>query len=136
MPKEATSSCAPLEPLDKEFLRESIKELTTILSREWMEEMESSSKEIWIHAPSSTIHCKVQGTWVDALYNPTVGVNLLSADFVSAHIGEISLAPTVKSLRSSPRTSLKGLGVPHNMTLHYVDSKVALDFHVFENPGF
>jgi hypothetical protein len=36
----------PLEPLDKEFLRESIKELTMILGNEWIEEVERSSREI------------------------------------------------------------------------------------------
>ena len=36
----------PLDPLDKEFLRESIRELTSILSSEWVEEAELSSEEI------------------------------------------------------------------------------------------
>ena len=36
----------PLDPLDEEFLRESIKELTTIMSSEWIEELELSSKKI------------------------------------------------------------------------------------------
>ena len=34
----------PLEPLDEEFLRESIKEFTAIMSREWVDEGERSSK--------------------------------------------------------------------------------------------
>jgi hypothetical protein len=45
----------PCEPLDKEFLGKSIKVLTVIMSREWIEEAELSSKEIQIHAPSLTI---------------------------------------------------------------------------------
>jgi hypothetical protein len=106
--------------------------LTTILSREWVEEAESSSEEIQIHTPSSTIHCKVQGTWVDVLYNPSVGANLMSTAFATTYLGEKSMAPTVKSLRTSPRTSLKGLGILHDMTLHHGDMEVALDFHVFE----
>jgi len=36
----------PLDPLDKEFLKESIKELTAIMSREWVEEAEFSSEAI------------------------------------------------------------------------------------------
>ena len=52
----------PLEPLDKESLRESIKVLTTIMSSEWVDEGECSSEEIQIRTPSSTIHCKIQGT--------------------------------------------------------------------------
>jgi len=36
----------PLEPLDKEPFKESIKELTAIMSSEWVEEGEHSSEEI------------------------------------------------------------------------------------------
>ena len=69
---------------------------------------------------------------MDVLYNPSVGANLMSVDYASAYLGEKSLAPTVKSFRSSPRTSLKGLGVLHDTTLHHRYIKVALDFHVFK----
>ena len=48
----------PLKPLDKELLKESIKELTTILSNEWVEEVECASEEIQIHNPSSIIRSK------------------------------------------------------------------------------
>ena len=132
MPKEATSSYHPSEPLDEEFLRESIKELTAIMSREWVEEAEFSSKEIQIHTPSSTIHCKICGIGVDMLYNPSVGANLMSAAFASAYLGEKPLAPIVMYLRSSQRTSLIGLGILHDTILHHGDIEVALDFHVFE----
>ena len=47
----------PLSPLDEEFLRESIRELTAIMSSEWVEEAERSSEEIRIYAPPSTIRC-------------------------------------------------------------------------------
>ena len=69
---------------------------------------------------------------MDVLYNPSVGANLMSVAFVSAYLGEKSMAPIVKSLRISPRTSLKGLGILHDTTLHHRDIEVALDFHVFE----
>jgi hypothetical protein len=123
----------PLEPLDKEFLRESINELNAIISRERMEEVEFSSEEIQIHTPSSTIHCKMRGICVHALYNPSIRANLIiSAAFASAYLGEKSLAPIVKSLRNSPRTSLKRLRILHDKILHHRNIEVALDFHVFE----
>jgi hypothetical protein len=56
----------------------------------------------------------------------------MSIDFVYAHIGVISLAPIVKSLRSGPRTSQKGLGILHDMTLHHGELEVTLDFHFFK----
>ena len=122
----------PLEPIDKEFLRESIKELIAILSREWVADAEFSSKEIQIHTPSSTIHCKIWGIWVDVFYNPSIGANLMSTTFASSYLDEKPLAPIVKSHRSSPRTSQKGVGILHDTILHHGDIEVALDFHVFE----
>ena len=69
---------------------------------------------------------------MDALYNLSVGANLMSAAFAYAYLGEKSQAPTIKSLRTSPRTSLKGLGILHDTILHRRDIEVALDFHVFK----
>ena len=66
------------------------------------------------------------------LYNPSIGANPMSAAFASAYLGEKSMAPIVKSLRTSPRTSLKGLVILHDTSLHHGDIEVALDFHVFE----
>ena len=80
----------PLEPLDKESLRESIMELTAIMSSEWVVEGERSSEEILILTPSLTIHCKILGTWVHVLYNPSVGANLMSTAFASTYLAEKS----------------------------------------------
>ena len=44
--KRPPISVTPSKPLDKEFLRESIKELTSIMSSEWSKEVEHLSKEI------------------------------------------------------------------------------------------
>jgi hypothetical protein len=44
--KRPSVPVTPSEALDKEFLRESIKELTAIMSNEWSKEVEHSSKEI------------------------------------------------------------------------------------------
>ena len=122
----------PLDPLDKEFLRESISELTSILSSEWVEEAKLSSEEIQIRTPSLTIQCKICGIWVDVLYNPIVGANVLSASFTLTYLGDEPLAPTSKSFRIAQRSSLEGLGILHNITVQHVNAKVALDFHVFE----
>ena len=69
---------------------------------------------------------------MDVLYNPSVGANLMSVAFAFAYLVEKSLAPIVKSLRSSPRTSLKGLGILHDTILHYRDIEVSLEFHLFK----
>ena len=67
--------------MDKEFLKESIKELTAIMSSEWVEETEFSFDEIQIHTPSSTLQSKVGISWKKVLYNPTEGANLMSSSY-------------------------------------------------------
>jgi hypothetical protein len=122
----------PLDPLNKGFLRESIRELTTIMSNEWVEEAELSSEEIQICTPSSTIQCNIHDDLVDVLYNPTVGANIMSASFASTYFSNKTLAPTNKSLRVAPRSRLMGRGILHSATIHHGDVIMALDFHIFD----
>jgi hypothetical protein len=49
--KRPPAPITPLDPLYKEILKENIKELTAIMSSEWVEEVEHSSREIQIHTP-------------------------------------------------------------------------------------
>jgi hypothetical protein len=102
MPTEATSLVTPCDSLDKEFLRESIKDMTAIMSSDWVDEGDLSSKEIQFRSLSLPIRCKIQGNWVDTLYNPTVGANLMSKSFALTCLGKEPRAPTVKSFRVAP----------------------------------
>jgi len=134
--KQPPVHVTPLDSLDKEFLSESIRELTAIMSSEWVEEVEGSSEEIQIYAPPSSIHCKVLGTMVDVLYSPTAGANKMSESFAHAYFGDEPLASTNKSLRNAPRTILKGHGILHNTMILYNNAVIALDFHVFDIQDF
>ena len=106
------------------------------MSSEWVHEGELSSEEIQIRAPSLPIRCKIQGNWMDVLYNPTIGANLMSKSFALTCLGEEPRAPTVKFFRIAPQSSLKGLGILHNITLHHGNVEMALDFHVFDISDF
>jgi hypothetical protein len=60
----------------------------------------------------------------------------MSTSFASNFLDEKPHILTIKSLRISPRTSLKGLGILHDISLHTKDADLSLDFHVFEIPDF
>jgi hypothetical protein len=107
-------------------------ELTAIMSREWLREVELSSEEIQIRAPSLTIQCMIRDNLVDVLYNPTVGANIMSTSFLSTYFGKEPLAPTNKSLRAGPHLSLKGCGILHRTTIRHHDVIMELDFHIFD----
>jgi len=106
------------------------------MSSEWVEEAKLSSEEIQILTPSLTIQCQLYKIMVDILYNPTVRANLMSASFARTYLGDEPLAPTVKSLRIALRSSLEGLEILHNITVHHGAVEMALDFHVFDIKDF
>ena len=45
----------PTDPLDENYLREMIQELTTLISNEWLKERESSLTPIHLNSPSSSL---------------------------------------------------------------------------------
>ena len=65
-----------------------MKELTTIVSNEWLGEFKLSPKVIRLDSPSTSIHCQIHKTSFDALYNPVVGVNLMSKTFAHTLPGQ------------------------------------------------
>ena len=70
-----------MDPSEEDHPRETIQELTTLMSNEWLQEGESSLSPIQLDSPSSSFHCHLQDQYVDALYSPTVGANLMSDEF-------------------------------------------------------
>ena len=102
------------------------------MSSEWVDKEELSSEEIQIRAASLPIRCKIQGNWVDMLYNPTVGANLMSISFALTCLGKEPHAPIVKSFRITHQSSLKGHGILHSITLDQDNVEMVLDFHIFD----
>ena len=104
-----------------------VRDLTAVMSSEWVQEGELSSEPLKIVAPSLTIHCFIQGTLEEVLYNPTVRANIMSASYAFMHL-ENSLVPTEKTLRNAPGSILEGVGIVRDVLVHHDDLEVALDF--------
>ena len=113
-----------------------MKRLATVTNSELLQEGETSPEIIQFHAPSLTIPCSIEGTAVLALYNPMVGVNIISSSFASDHLGERRVTPTTKFLRTGPRSIIKGIGIMHDVLVWHMKMEIALDFHVFEVQDF
>lgn len=56
-----------LDPLEEEFWKETMMELTTILRDEFLKDAELSSEVIRLDSPSTSIHCHLKGTSLDTL---------------------------------------------------------------------
>jgi hypothetical protein len=75
-------------------------ELVSIISNQWLEESELSSDVIGLDSPSIPIHCQIDSDHFDALYNPVVGINIMSASLAQNLLKHMSLTPTVKLMKS------------------------------------
>ena len=82
-----------------------------IISNEWLEESELCSDVIRLDSPSTSIRCQINNTSFDALYNPVVGVNLMSKSFAHALFENIPLTPTTKFLKNPSGQILPSLGI-------------------------
>nr|AAR89045.1 putative reverse transcriptase [Oryza sativa Japonica Group]ABF97688.1 retrotransposon protein, putative, unclassified [Oryza sativa Japonica Group] len=120
------------DPLNKAMLKKTVKKLTTIMSNEWLREGELSSESIQIRCPSSTIMCLIGGNLVRALYNPSVGANIMSATFAFDCLGDRLLEPTVKTFRISTNSTIEGLGIISGVPVWHKSVQVILDFHIFD----
>jgi hypothetical protein len=95
-----SSSIEPLDPSEEAFCKKTTKDLVSIMSDEWLEELELSPEVIRLDSPSTTIYCQINKDSFDALYNPVVDVNIMSSVFAHDLLKDMPLAPTTKLLKS------------------------------------
>ena len=101
----------PLDPSEEAFLKNITKELVSIISNEWLEESKLSSDVIRLESPSISIHCQINKAPFDALYNPVVGVNIMSASFAHDLLKHMPLTLTTKLLKNLLGHILPSLGI-------------------------
>jgi hypothetical protein len=96
-----------LDPFDKAFLKQTTRELVSIISNGWLEESELSSDVIRLDTPSITIQCQIDRDHFEAFYNPVVGVNIMPTSFAQNLLKHIPLTPTTKLLKTLQDTLSK-----------------------------
>jgi hypothetical protein len=94
-----SSSVEPLDPSEEAFLKKTTIELVSIISNECLEELELFSDVIRLDSPSVSIRCLINKAPFCALYNPVVGVNIMSASFAHELLKDMPLAPIIKLLK-------------------------------------
>lgn len=126
----------PPDPMELGFLRETVRELTSIMSDEWLREAEFSSEVIRINTAPRIIHCHLEGNDVGILYSPTVGANLVSKSFAFAYLSDKAVTPTNKFFKHPNGNMIEGFGIVQNVPVCFEDKEAILDFHVFEIQDF
>ena len=107
-----------------------------LISNEWLQEGEPSLTPIHLNSPSSSFRCHLRDQDVDALYNPTVGANLMSNEFALAFLGNNKLTPIDRQLKSPSGSLTSSYGILTDVSFWHDDVKVRLNFHVFEDLNF
>ena len=110
-PRKSSSHVEPLDPSEEAFLKKTTKEPVSIISNEWLEESELSSDVIRLDSPSISIRCQINKAPFDALYNPVMGVNIMSASFAYDLLKDMPLTPTTKLLKGLLGQILPSLGI-------------------------
>jgi hypothetical protein len=103
-PRKSSHQKEPLDPSEEAFLKRTMKELVSIISNEWLEESELSSDVIRLDSPSITIYCQIHKDPFEALYNPVVGVNIMSTSPAQDLLRHMPITPTTKLLKTPFRT--------------------------------
>jgi hypothetical protein len=126
----------PPDPMELGFLRETVRELTSIMSDEWLREAELSSEVIRINTAPRIIPCHLEGNDVGILYSPTVGANLVSESFAFAYLSDKAVTPTNKFFKHPNGNIIEGFGIVQDVPVCFEDREAILDFHVFEIQDF
>ena len=103
------------------------------MSNEWLQEEESSLSSIQLDSPSSSFHCRLRDQNVDALYNPTIGANLMSDEFALAFLGNYKLTPIDRQLKRPSGSLTSSYRILTDVPFWHDDVKVRINFHVFED---
>jgi hypothetical protein len=109
-----------------------MKDLVSIMSVEWLEESELSPEVIRLHSPSTTIYCQINKDSFDSLYNPVIGVNIMSSIFAYDLLKDMPLAPTTKLLKSLSGHIVPSLEIICALPILVNRTKVNLNFYIFD----
>jgi hypothetical protein len=104
----------------------------SIISNEWLKESELSSDVVCLDSPSLPIHCQIDLNHFDALYNPVVGINIMSASLAQHLLKHMSLTPTSKLMKSLSGHIVPSLGILHVLPIQVEGTMVHLSFYIFD----
>jgi len=113
-----------------------LRELISVMSSEWLEESELSSELIRLDTPHITIHYAYDSNQFDALYNPVVGINIMSQTFAHKLFGKLVLTPTTKFIKEYSGLLVPSLGIINVLPFFVEDSMVHLNFYIFDTWDF
>jgi len=95
-----------------------------------------SSELIRLDTPPIPIRCAYNSDQFDALYNPAVGINIMSKAFAHKLFGKLILTPTTKFIKDSSGQLVHSLGILNVLPFMVEGSMVHLNFYIFDTWDF
>jgi hypothetical protein len=124
----------PLDLEESQWQEQYIGNLSAIMSREWLEDVESSAEVICLPTRLRTINCMVIGMDGSFGYDPGLGINIISSSLVRTLFSEEPLSSSQKRLHVTPTQSLDCRGILRAAPIRLANPTLYLDFHVFDLP--
>ena len=116
--------------------RRTSRELVPVISNEWLEEFKISTEIICLDSSSIPIHCIINTDQIKALYNPIVGINIMSMSLAEHLIQDMTLIPTIKFKRSLSGHTIPSLGILHIVRIQVEGTPMHLSFYIFDTWDF
>jgi len=113
-----------------------LRDLISVMSSEWLVESELSSHVIRLETPPITICFAYDSDQFDALYNPLVGINIMSKAFALKLFEKLVLTPTTKVIKESSGRLVPSLGIINVLPFMVEGSMVNLNFYIFDTWDF
>jgi hypothetical protein len=103
------------------------------MEKKWLTRVGNFSDALWICSPSMIISCSIKGTIVEAHLNPTMEVNVMPWHLAYTLLGNTTLRPSDKLLKSCPSGHILECREVACVVPLLVDKiKLNLDFHIFD----
>jgi hypothetical protein len=87
---------------------------------------------IHLDSPSIPIRCHIDPDHFDALHNPIVGINILSASLAQKLLKHMALTPTLKLMNSLSGHILASLGILYVLPIQVEETMVHLSLYIFD----
>src|SRR5919205_753990 len=114
------------------YLKATAQELMSIMSNEWLKQAEASSDVIKLLSCFTSIPCEINMTTIDSLYDPTVGVSLMSRSLATTLLGEEPLTLTNKLLKLPSGELVESCRITQNIPVTINKVNVLLNFYIFD----
>jgi hypothetical protein len=119
------------KPPDETSYRKSLQELSAILRHEWTAEVEATDNILYSDYHVTTMKCQIRGRHILALYDPTVGLNMISSSYLARNFPNAHRFQINQCLRDPYGNTLESKGIVKLISVSLEEVEALLDFYVF-----